>query len=255
MAPLRKAYISDALIPTVEQDDERGSNWQLHFAAREEALDAIFGDESRPGFVSAPRSFGLIKRCPGASVKSYRPCDDRQAWHYVTNGLAQPGNKFRRHILPEKACGFGCEYVLSSEHEGPWQNKWLLDVMTWVAVHDMRIQPDESIGPGQPIVKDGNPDLTCLISFTDTAYATQIILPGGVCNLIHLLGVTAAECEYALTHSQIRQQGIRALASFFITDDPFGPITDGNRPCLTRDPDFPEMWLRAIKQVERNWRW
>jgi len=246
----QRIFVSEVVVD--HTDDGRGSVWSKHFLARETALRDVFGREDPSGSVW-PGAMPLIARCPGASILRFVPCEDRQAWHCVSNGLAQPGNQMKDSAQYNGECGYGREFVLSSETAGNWQVRWLLTAMQWVALNDRRILPYESIATGRPIVPNGNPDLLHFITLTDMAYPAKLILPGGNCDLIHLLGVTKGECDFALRHCQIRAQGIRALASFFVTDDPYGPITDGQRPCLTRDPDFPEMWRSALSQIELTW--
>lgn len=243
----RRVYISD-VIPS-----EKGSSlrWEEHFCALQSAQTDIFGDMVPGGFVY-PVGMPLAGEIPGGCILKFAPSDERAGWHYVTSGLAMPKD-IKAKSSPGARCGYGREFVISTHAEEDWPLAALKRMMSFVAGQQPNVRPDEVIKWSVPAVPDGRPDMTFFVTLQHLDYPARLVLPGGTCDLIHLLGVTEAEVAYAKSHAPATPVGIRTLTSFFAVDDPYGPVTDGKRPCLTEDPDFVEMWERARKQVEAHW--
>lgn len=244
---MRRVYTSD-VIPSAT---EFGSRWQEHFGALQSAQTDIFGDMVPSGIVHSV-GMPLAGEIPGGCILKFAPSDEREAWHYITSGLAMPEDIFGRPA-PGEPCGYGREFVISTPREESWPLAALKRMMAYVAERKPDLRPDEVINWSTPVVPDGRADLTFLVTLTSPDYPARLVLPGGTCDLVHLMGATAAEVVHAKQHSRSTPMGVRTLTSFFVVDDPLGPVTDGERPCLAEDPDFLEMWERARHQTEASW--
>lgn len=240
-----RTYVSDVFAAA----DDAGLRWDEHFRALQSAQTDIFGEMVPPGTVHAV-GMPLVMTCPGGCILKFAPCEARRAWHYMTSGLAMPKDVFARPERDQR-CGYGRELVISTRAEEAWPLAALKRMMSYVAGSAPDIRPFEVIQWAVSVVPSGRADMTAFVTLTSLDYPSRLLLPGGTCDLIHMIGATAAEVAYAKQHAKTRELGVRTLASFFVGDDPAGPVTDGDRPCLTADPDFAHMWERARAQAER----
>jgi hypothetical protein len=77
------------------------------------------------------------------------------------------------------------------------------------------------------------------------------MLPGGRCDLVHLVGVTEPEIRRALTLGKGTAGSIvlcRVLEEMGV-----GCVSDPNRACLTTHREFEETWNRIAAECQLKW--
>ena len=185
--------------PELEDPGER--ELAAHMLARERALQAAFASSDYSGDILVPTDTKLTINWPGGGIYRYPPSNLLDSWHYVTSGLAQPLPDSEQGDLPEEQrfSGFGCELVLSAPNEANWVPDVLLNLVRYLLFSESSrpIYPGDRIPCGGPLVRDVPTKLNHLVARFSPHYDSQLKLPAGRCELVHLVGATQAEIDAA----------------------------------------------------------
>lgn len=230
-----------------------------HMAAREKALHTIFGPTEPPDQILSPGDPKLFINWSGGGVYQYPPGHGRRSWHYVTSGLSQPpihDDGEAESIVDEdgeRFSGFGIELVISTREKVMWAPDVLLNLVKYLLFQkDSRvILPGDRIPCNGPLVLDTNTELNHLVATTSAEYETEILLPAGKCYLVHLIGATQGEVDQALTEGKGTAGSIILCRVMQRRGIHFDSVPD--RDCLTRSPEFPEIWQQVKAECEAEW--
>lgn len=192
----------------------------------------------------------------------FPPQGDRNNWYFVTHGLSQPPMDedslipgaladyldWRDVNCDEPISGWGIELVVSTRAFCQWPFDLLLKVVEYLlfSEHSQIILPGHRLPVGHPIVPAPNPLLNYLLAITSPEYPSSILLPGGSCSLVHLVGVTEAEITFA---RRLKNPGSLVLQSV-LQKLGVGCLTNPERPCLTTHPQFKRAWKEAEDEVK-----
>jgi hypothetical protein len=223
-----------------------------HMEAREAALKSIFGEQEPPGTILTPVAPSLSLNWPGGGVFPFPPREGRKGWHYVTHGLAQPDHL---ETPPDEGdvSGLGIELVMSTPAGSAWAPDVLFNLVTLLLFdpNPPTLLPLHRVSGGGPIVEGTDTPLRHILCVTSGDYPSLIRLPGGLCELVHLTGVTDAEVQRAKAWgpgeggSMILQQVLEELG--------VGTLTDPDRRSLTERDDFEAVWRKAEASLESAW--
>lgn len=226
--------------------------YAAHMKAREDALHTVFGMPHPKDNIMIPSDPHLSLNWPGGGVYQYRGGDRFAAWHYVTSGLAQPFDDVDDADMPEdeQFSGYGCELVLSSPDQNAWAPDVLLNLVRYLLFDENArpLYPGARIPCGGPLVLDSDTKLTHLVARFSPEYESQIRLPAGRCELVHLVGATQAEIDTAKSEGS-GSLGSRVLCAVMDTLS-VGTTSDPNRECLTTHPRFQAEWERARAEID-----
>ena len=255
MSPLDFSKLPDLAAEHPELDaDERV--YAGHMKAREDALLQIFGETEPKGQILSPAEPDLTLNWPGGGVHPYAPREGRTGWHYVTHGLAQP---FVDAVdAPPKAAdapqegpsGFGIELVISTPAETAWAPQLLLNFVRYLFFDDEAavFHPGDRIPcPAFADVQKGT-KISHLICVQSPEYASELLLPGGTCTLVHLMGVTSAEIARAKSMGPSGPGTEVLFATLLALGIP--PTSDLTRKCATLDRRFDKTWREHAKRAK-----
>jgi hypothetical protein len=229
--------------------------YAAHMKAREDALEHIFGKSYPNGDILSPIDPNLMLNWSGGGIYQYPPDEKRSAWHYVTSGLSQPFPDDDWTATQEERCsGFGIELVISTPEQANWPLNLLLNIVGYLLFQENAhvILPGDRLPCNGPLVLNTNTKLNFLVAKYSTEYATEIMLPGGRCNLVHLVGVTESEIQYALSLGKGTTAGSIVLCHV-LDKMGVGCVSDPNRECLTTHRDFEETWDRTRTECQLQW--
>lgn len=238
-----------ALHPELKDPYER--MFAAHMLARENALTKVFGPL---GDVLSPTSERLQMSWPGGGFFEVKPTGDRKSWIYVTHGLSQPMTA--GELTPrsgEEPSGWGLEYVLSSPVKADsWAPDFLIDNVAYLLFDDSPrpFLPGERAKSKVLGERSKSSTLGALIAVQCPDYDGDLRLPGGFCQLIHLVGITPAELEKAKSLGAT-DRGTRVLLRVLYRYG-HGVDTDPARACTTTKPDFERVWAEELSGVDAN---
>ncbi len=234
-------------------EDERA--YAAHMKAREDALHEVFGDTEPKGQILSPGDADLQVNWPGGGVHVYAPADGRTGWHYVTHGLAQPFELEEGEAPPDapqdQPSGFGIELAISTPEPATWAPQLLLNFVRYLFFDDDAavFHPGDRIPcPAFTDVEKGT-KISHLICVQSPEYKSEILLPGGTCTIVHLVGVTSPEAARARSlgasgpGTEVLFATLRALG--------VPPVTDLARKDATLDPRFDKAWRAGAKKAEK----
>jgi len=222
-----------------------------HAKARRDALWMVFGDTAPRNHVIRPTERQLKAAWPHGGVLRHPPDEDRPDWRYVTHGLAHPRrpDAAERFLIDdERPSGRGIELVMSTEVDVDWAPKLLMSLVRYLVMRPdaKTILPLDRMPAGGPVDGRQECELRYLLARRPRGYESELILPGGLCDLVHLVGITAPEFD----HARQLPAGAGSAALVLVLDVVgIGCITDPNRPCMTSRPDFQDLWQAAIDEV------
>jgi hypothetical protein len=233
--------------------------YAAQMAARENALHGIFGPTDPPDQILSPGDPQLFLNWSGGGIYQYPPHGNRSAWHYVTSGLSQPNIDDDANPEPvvdddgERYSGFGIELVISTIERVAWAPDVLINLVKYLLFQENSriILPGDRIPCNGPLVLETNTPLSYLVATISTEYESQILLPVGQCQLVHLVGCTQGEIDTALTMGPGTAGSIvlcRVLREIGVG---FDSIPD--RCCLTEDESFAAIWERVKSTCESEW--
>jgi hypothetical protein len=235
--------------PELKSESERAR--AAHLLAREEAYGAIFG----AGRILSPSDANLMLNWPGGGVYQYRPGSGRRGWHYVTHGLSQPEQpSMETETDKNAASGWGIELVISTPAECKWAPDVLFNLVNYLLFQPSSrpIWPRHSLACDGPLVPGSKTKLNHLLATLSPEYENAIRLPGGHCDLVHLVGVTQAEIGKALA------LGPDSAGSMILEEVLFrlgaGVLSDPDRACLTAHPKFAATWTAVREELENRWK-
>jgi hypothetical protein len=236
--------------PELKGESERA--YAAHMRAREDAYGAIFGAGR---LISPPAGGKLTARWPGGGVFQYRPGNGRRGWHYITHGLSQPEQpSLEVEAGKDAASGWGIELVISTPAECQWAPAVLFNLVNYLLFQpgSRPIWPHHRLPCGGPLVHGSDTRLNHLLATLSPEYENAIRLPGGHCDLVHLVGVTQAETGKAVA------MGESSAGSMILEEVLFrlgaGALTDPDRACLTAHPKFAATWSAVQEELENRWR-
>jgi hypothetical protein len=228
--------------------------YAAHMKAREDALEHIFGKSHPNGDILSPTDPNLMINWPGGGLYQYPPNEKLHAWHYVTSGLAQPVPDDDSTATPDgRYSGFGIELVISAPEQANWAPDVLLNLVRYLLFQENArvILPGDRLPCNGPLVRDTDTKLSFLVATSSPEYATEIMLPGGRCDLVHLVGVTEPEIGRALSLGKGTAGSIvlcRVLEEMGV-----GCVSDPGRACLTTHRDFEQTWNRIRAECQLEW--
>lgn len=234
-------------------DEER---WLLgDMMVREEAIRAVFGETDPPRKVIVPEDPVLLSCFSGGGIYAHPPAEGRPGWHYVTFGLSQPlGSEDARPSEDpdwEDRSGLGIELVLSTKKRASWAPRLLLDMVRYLLVQGRALV----ILPGHRIPYHGfqggarASPITHLLATRSRQYPNEVVLPGGLCTFVHLVGITDEEIARARAASP-GMEGSFVLAEVLYRLGS-GLTTDPWRPSATEDPGFDPTWIQVMEARRR----
>jgi hypothetical protein len=227
-----------------------------HMYARERAYEAVFGISEPDGQILSPGDPSLAINWPGGGVFQYPPERGRSGWHYVTHGLAQPDSPEDAAATgadPEGGSGCGIELVISTPAQCHWAPHVLLNLVKYMLFQKgaRLILPGDRVPCNGPIVLGSDTQIRNVIAVVSPEYPSQFRLPAGLCQLVHLVGVTDRETAVAKAWGTGRG-GTYILAEVLRTAG-IGCVTNPERSCLASAPEFQAMWLSAKAKLESEW--
>ena len=222
-----------------------------HTKARRDALWMVFGDTAPKDHVIRPMERELKAAWPHGGVLRHPPSEDRPDWRYVTHGLAHPkradaAERFR--IDDERPSGRGIELVISTDEDVRWAPKLLLSLVRYMVLNPQAktVLPLDRMPAGGPVDGREACELRYLLARKPRHYESELVLPGGLCDLVHLVGITEAEFDHARTLPAGAGSAALVLALDVVGIE---CTTDPNRPCMTTRPDWQDLWQAAIDEV------
>ena len=223
-----------------------------HTKARRDALWMVFGDTAPTDHVIRPMERELLAAWPHGGILRHPPSEDRTDWTYVTHGLAHPRHpdaaaRFARD--DERPSGRGIELAVSTEVDVTWAPKMLMSLARHLVLRPEapNILPLDRMPLHRSVDGRARTELRYLLARNARGYEHELILPGGLCDLVHLVGITLAEFERTRT----LPAGAGSAALVLVLDVAgVGSLTDPRRQCVTTRPDFEELWAAARDEVE-----
>jgi hypothetical protein len=207
------------------------------WAHREEVIyPRFFGPKARGIFVL---DFDLFKntfkqesidpRWLHYGVLEHGPTD-RGTYHYVTSGSSTPWEVDPKDYAKQEFSGFGTELVLETRESADWPIIVLQRLLAFniLLVHgrygdSAPLDYWHSVPLGGSITCDSV--LTHLLIALPNNYPAQFSLASGKVDLLHMVGITEKERDYAKTH------GSEALLELLKESGVF-PVTDPDRRCI-----------------------
>ncbi len=230
--------------------------YAAHMQARENAYTHIFGKSHPNGNILVPSvDPDLMINWPGGGVYQYEPVDGRTGWHYITHGLSQPDEpNAESEKDPDICSGFGIELVISTPHENYWAPDVLLNMVRYLLFQENSrvILPLDRLPCNGPLVLNTDTKLTHLLAVSSPEYENEIRLPGGRCDLVHMVGVTDAEINYAKEWGP--GYGGSEILQKVLERNGVGTLSDPERECLTEVIDFRKIWNETEVELESLWR-
>ncbi|MBX3186478.1 MAG: suppressor of fused domain protein [Planctomycetota bacterium] len=226
----------------LESDEER--TFAAHMKAREDAFEHIFGETHPPGQILSPDDAQLSVNWPGGGVYAFPPRGERNGWHYVTHGLAQPMDEEEAINAvddDERFSGLGVELVIATPESVDWAPSLLIELVRYLLFDPEArlIVPGDRIPTSAIAQLAPGTSLTHIIATKSPEYGCELKLPAGRCLLVHLVGATAS--EIARAKAMGGREGTDVLVSTLRKLGP-GLVTDASRSCTTTDARFDAAW-------------
>lgn len=229
--------------------------YEAHMITREKVFNEIFGLSFPANKIIIPNDGNLLLNWPGGGVFQYEPKESRNGWHNVTHGLSQPDNPKLKTEKNEDACsGFGIEFVISTPDLNNWAPNVLLNLVKYLLFQKTSkiIYPYHRLPCNGPIVTDTDTQITHLLAVPSPEYENEIQLPAGFCELVHMVGITKNEFNYAVNWGSGTGGSIilfEALQRLNV-----GTLTDPARTCITDMDDFQSIWDELQIKLEAKWK-
>jgi len=155
---------------------------------------------------------------------------NRGTYIYVTSGASNPWEVGPEDYAKQEFSGFGTELAIETQRSADWPIIVLQRLLAFniLLVHGRygETKPLDywhRVPIGGPMVKDSA--LTHLLIAPPESYEAQFSLASGKVDLLHVVGITERERDFAKTN------GSPALLELLKSGGAF-PITDPNRACL-----------------------
>lgn len=171
----------------------------------------------------------------------------RPHWHYVTEALTQPDDPVA--AIRDGDPYYSFELVLSTAEEAHWPIAVLMNIGRYYRGPKGRpFYPWQYFPCNGPLVLETDTALNHLITVRPREYDPVITLPGGECNLIHLVGVAEDELKPSLELEK-GWHGIEALHRV-LCNRGIGSCSIPERPSLAKDPTFRAEWEAELAKVQ-----
>jgi hypothetical protein len=225
-------------------EDFRETWYEEAIASRERALANVLGPSSPANQVFKPADQNLELKVPGFAFLRYPPGTNRRYWLFVSHGFAQPA-EFRDFCegFAGDGSGYGFEFALATAAEETWPFSMLEFLSLYFLNSGRKVYAGDRIPASDLMVESAGGALMALPSPTFAAINTLT----GSFNVVQLVGITAGELEKARSYPG--RVGSRVLESVLKVLG-IGGVTDRNRECTTRNPDFDRIWLEESLKIE-----
>ena len=244
-----------AEFPELEPDEQL---YAAYMTARERFFADSFGASEPADSIITPADPDLSLNWPGGGVYQFPPKGARRHWHYVTHGLSQEYEleevrALSRDAIDERYSGLGFELVISTPTEATWAPEVLFNLCAYFLFDENA----RAFGNGSripcngPLVLDTDTVLDHLLCTVGDDYPGDVLLPGGHCELQHLVGVTAAEVARAKQWGP--GPGGSLILRAVLEAGGVGTASDPDRACLTARPDFETLWQQTEAALEADW--
>lgn len=158
-----------------------------------------------------------VFRCP--------PSASRNTWVYVSSGMSNPWEAAE----PDEYSGLGLELVLETQEDAPWAIPLLQSLLAFNLLLAAGKFGDKPIlGHGDRIPQPIAPNIAGFILWAPSHFSEEFDLVSGKVDLIEVIGITAAELQYA------KDYGSATLCERLIAGGAF-PTTDAGRLSVTLD--------------------
>jgi hypothetical protein len=234
--------------------EEEEFAFAAHMLARENAYAFIFGASHPDGKIIVPNDIDLRANWPGGGVYRYEPDQNKTGWHYVTHGLSQPYEPQRVVESEECYSGLGIELIMSTPDLNSWAINVLFKLVDYLLFDENSrpIAPYDRLPCNGPLVSGSATKLTHLLAVMSPEYENKIRLPGGFCDIVHLVGVTDKEIAYAKRWG--RGPGGSVILGEVLFENGVGTLSDPTRQCLSETIDLEKVWLEKQNELESQWR-
>jgi hypothetical protein len=165
-------------------------------------------------------------------VFEFAPTNTRGSWLYATSGLSNPWEQEPSDYRSSRISGFGSELVL----EVPRQSDWAVQALRQLLAYDILLAHGRlgecgalrfgaRVPLGGPINRDDSSKIRYVAIGTAAHYETTFKLDSGHVDLLHVVGITASERDWA------KQHGTEKLLRLLAEQGAF-PITDPAREAV-----------------------
>jgi hypothetical protein len=165
-------------------------------------------------------------------VFEFGPTSTRGSWLYATSGFSNPWEQEPSEYASSEFSGFGSELVL----EVPSQSDWAIRALRQLLAYDILLAHGRlgEFGPlcfgarvplGGPINRDDSSKISYVAIGTAAHYEPVFKLDSGQVDLLHVVGITASEREWA------KQHGTEKLLAILAEQGAF-PVTDPSRDAV-----------------------
>ena len=155
---------------------------------------------------------------------------DRGTYHYVTSGGSNPWENEPENYAKQEFSGFGTELVLETPESADWpivvlQRLLAFNILLVYGRYGGSKPLDywHRVPLGGPITR--NSALHHLLIVPPNSYTSQFSLASGKVDLLHVVGITEKERDYA------KANGSEALLRLLKERGAF-PVTDPDRTCI-----------------------
>lgn len=215
-------------------------------ASREDQFEKLFGPTSPPNQVFKPRDKAWDLTIPGFAFLRHPPTADRPYWLYLTHGLAQPMDfeSFKTGYRGGVS-GRGMEFALATIEDEAWPFT-MLELLTSYSLKGAKtIQPLDRV-PASDLMKGPGGHL---LAMSDPGYRTEMRTLSGTFDVIHMVGITAAEYQKAKGFPGRIGSHILELA---LHEFGVGGVTNRNRSSITELANFESVWNECRARVTQQ---
>lgn len=240
--PKLRRFDGSVLPDIAEEHPELDSDelpYAQHMAARERAFLSLLGPTDPPNQILSPSDPQLMVNWPGGGLHKWR---HEAGWRYATHGLAQPDDPAPLPDDPTDAwSGLGVEYLTCAADDAGWP----IAVLLHVTRVELFAQSQHMFSVGSTMPTDLGGGITRFFGSYDESLPHELLLPGGRCTLVHLVGITDAEWQRLRAHDDRAVAAgalIRVLRRFGANT-----VTQPGRRCITEEAGFEEAWTAALR--------
>ena len=221
---------------------EGGMAHAQHMAARERALIRLLGPTDPPNRILVPDDPQLMVNWPGGGIHRWRRQDGVV---FMTHGMSQPQEPDAVVDEPEKFwSGLGLEYAIRV----PDTAEWPITVLLHLVRHELFQNQKAPFSVGATMPTDLGEGITHFFGTYDSQLPHELLLPGGRCSLVSLVGITSEEFR-SLRTIEDRRLGagvlIRTLRHFGVD-----AVTTKGRGSVTEASDFETVWQNALDSAQ-----
>lgn len=165
-------------------------------------------------------------------VFEFAPTPYRSSWIYVTSGASNPWEQEPEDYGSSQFSGFGTELVLETPAQAEWAVEALARLLAYniLLVHGRfdKAEPLDygaRVPLGRPINGDPDSPLRFVAIGRADHYDATFTLASGNVDLLHVVGITESERDYAKIHGTARLIEMLRKAEAFPITKPLRPAT------------------------------